>query len=195
MMKKSLMTLACVLVAGILGLAVAADKNAPAEKEKPRVFDTASVTMQGTVEKIDYKTRIITLKASDGTIAKMEVGPEAVRFKEIKKGDVIKVEYLESVAVVVQAKDKTIASTEGSGTVVVRNQGKKPSGMKVETEVVTATVEKIDAKKRIATLKGPEGNTITINISPDVKNLENVKKGDQVIIKYTRTIAIDVQKP
>ena len=84
---------------------------------------------------------------------------------------------------------------EGSNVAIVRNEGKKPSGVAVATDVVTATVVKVNAKKRTATLKGPDGMTYDINVAPDVKNLEAVKKGDKVMVKLTRTIAIDVRKP
>jgi hypothetical protein len=78
---------------------------------------------------------------------------------------------------------------------IVRNEGKKPSGVAVATEVVTATVVKINAKKRQVTLQGPSGESFTIDVAPDVENLNNVKKGDKVLVKYTRTLAIDVRKP
>src|SRR5512135_1538941 len=49
-----------------------------------------------------------------------------------------------------------------------------------ETASVTATVEAIDQKTREVTLKGPKGNTITFTAGPEVKNLAQVQKGDQV---------------
>ncbi len=174
-------------------IASAADQ--PKDVSKPAVVEAEVVHYTGTVESIDYTTRMMTLKGTDGQTVSMEVGPEAVRFNDVKKGDQVKIDYLESVAVMVQSPSDTISSAESSGSVIIRNKGQKPSGTKVETEIVTATVEKINAKKRTAVLKGPDGKTFPIDIAPDVKNLENVKKGDQLVIKRTRTVAIDVSKP
>ena len=150
--------------------------------------------MTGTVENIDYKTRMVTLSIPDGQAVTMEVGPEAVRFNEVKKGDKVKIDYLVSVAIMVHSPHETIDTAQASGTVIIRNKTKKPSGMAVQTQVVTATVEKINAKKRTAVLKGPDGNTFPINIAPDVTHLENVKKGDQVVVKYTTSVGITVSK-
>ncbi len=165
------------------------------EGAKPAVLEAEAKTAIATVESIDYKTRTVTLKSKEGKLSTMQVGPEATRFNEVKKGDEVQIDYLESVAVIVTSPDKTVASAQGSNTAVIRNAGKKPSGMVVETDVITATVEKINAKKRTATLKGPQGNTIDINVAPDVEGLENVKVGDQLLVKVTRTVAIDVRKP
>lgn len=194
MNKRTWAGLAVAMWMGTLG-AGAAEMAADMSMEKPAAVEAAVVSLTATVKDIDYKTRVVTLQKKDGTAVSMEVGPEAVRFNEVKKGDVVQVDYMESVAVVVQSPDAKIATVEGSNMAVVRNQGKKPSGVAVATDVVTATVVKINAKTRKATLKGPQGNMIEVDVAPDVKNLENVKKGDQVLVKYTRTLAIDVRKP
>ena len=44
-----------------------------------------------------------------------------------------------------------------------------------------------------ATLKGPDGKTVTIK-AQDPKNLEAVKVGDEVVITYTEALAISVEK-
>lgn len=194
MNKKAWAGMAAVLLLGTLGVG-AAEMAADMSINKPAAVEAAVVSLTATVKDIDYKTRNVTLQKKDGSTVSMEVGPEAIRFNEIKKGDVVKVDYMESVAVVVQSPDAEIATAEGSNVAVVRNQGKKPSGVAVATDVVTATVVKINAKTRKATLKGPQGNLIDLDVSPDVQNLENVKKGDQVLVKYTRTLAINVEKP
>jgi len=189
------------LLALIIGTAMttgsmAADEiKAPIEKAKPGVLEAAAGSTTATVVDINYKTRSLSLKREDGNVVTMHVPVEVTRFDQIKKGDIVEVSYLASVAIMVQSPDKQIASTEGSQSVVIRNQGKKPSGMQVDTDIVTATVEKIDAKNRKATLKGPQGNTFDVDIAPDVEHLENVKKGDQVLVKVTRTVAIDVSSP
>ena len=48
--------------------------------------------------------------------------------------------------------------------------------------------------KRTATLKDHEGKVSTIDVDPTVKNLENVKVGDQVVYQFTKAIAFDISK-
>jgi Cu/Ag efflux protein CusF len=193
MNKRAWAGMAVGLMMGTLG-AVAAEMASDMAKEKPAMVDAAVVSITATVKAIDYKTRMVTLEKSDGTTVDMQVGEEAVRFNEVKKGDIVDIDFMVSVAMVVESGEAGIASVEGSNVAVVRNEGKKPSGVAVATDVVSATVVKVNAKKRTATLKASDGKTYDIDVAPDVPNLQNVKKGDKVMVKLTRTLAIDVRK-
>jgi hypothetical protein len=67
------------------------------------------------------------------------------------------------------------------------------------TEVVanevklTATVQDLDQNKREFKLKGPDGNTLTLRVSPEVKGFEKVKIGDRVQVSYLQSVAISLQ--
>ena len=41
-------------------------------------------------------------------------------------------------------------------------------------------------------VKGPEGKIRVLKVGSDVKNLAAVKKGDQVVVRHTEEVAIDV---
>src|SRR3990172_5146847 len=60
---------------------------------------------------------------------------------------------------------------------------------------VTATVVAINLKKREVTLRGPDGTTDTIHVDDRVKNLPQVRKGDQVVATYYESVAVQVKKP
>ena len=60
---------------------------------------------------------------------------------------------------------------------------------------VTATVEAVDLEKRIVTLKDENGVVRDLKVGEDVKNLAQVKKGDQVVATYHEAIAYEVFKP
>jgi hypothetical protein len=60
---------------------------------------------------------------------------------------------------------------------------------------VTAVVEKIDLAKRLVTLRGPDGKSTTIQVDEAVKNLPQVRKGDEVNVAYYESIAFQVRKP
>ena len=74
-------------------------------------------------------------------------------------------------------------------------QAKKPAFEKSELRTVTATVEAVDQTTRMVTLKGPKGNTITFKAGEEVRNLPQVKVGDQVEAKYYESLVVDVKKP
>ena len=54
----------------------------------------------------------------------------------------------------------------------------------------TATVTAIDQATRMVTLKTADGKELTTKVSPDVKNLKQVKVGDVVNITYTVALAV-----
>jgi Cu/Ag efflux protein CusF len=65
-----------------------------------------------------------------------------------------------------------------------------PAAGAASTVSVTATVEKVDMNSREVTLKGPEGDIVTIAVGPEVRDLEQVKVGDKVTIDYTQAVAL-----
>ncbi len=163
--------------------------------EKPGVVEAVTGSFTAIVDKIDYETRELTLKGSEGEEKTITAGPDVVRFNEIKKGDTVTVDFAESVVILVQSPDAKVASAEGSNALTIRNKGKKPSGTMIKSEIVTATVVSIDAKNRSAVLTDPKGKDFKVKIAPDVENLENIKKGDLVQVKHTKIVAIAVNKP
>lgn len=60
---------------------------------------------------------------------------------------------------------------------------------------MSAIVEKVDVAKRLVTLRTADGEETTIRVSDAVKNLPQVKKGDQVSVGYLESVAIQVKKP
>ena len=71
------------------------------------------------------------------------------------------------------------------------------TGVYEENQVTrTATVQKIDIAKRLVTLKGDQsGDTVVVKASEAVKNLPQLKVGDQVSATYYQSIAYEVHKP
>ncbi|WP_027358732.1 DUF1344 domain-containing protein [Desulforegula conservatrix] len=63
-----------------------------------------------------------------------------------------------------------------------------------EVRTLTATVSAIDMKKRLVTLKKPGGEEFSIIADAKVKNLPQVKVGDEVTTKYYESISIRVLK-
>jgi hypothetical protein len=58
---------------------------------------------------------------------------------------------------------------------------------------VTARVDAIDVRERLVSLSGP-GGTATISVAPEVRNLEQVQVGDEVVVSYYQGIAAQMRK-
>jgi hypothetical protein len=61
--------------------------------------------------------------------------------------------------------------------------------------IVTAEVTAIDPAKREITLKGPEGNEVTLVVSKAVKRLDEVQVGDSVQADYLVSVVAELRKP
>ena len=58
-----------------------------------------------------------------------------------------------------------------------------------ETVSVRATVKAVDMKTRTVTLVGPQGETKTLKVGDQVKNLAQVKPGDTVVARFYDSVA------
>jgi Cu/Ag efflux protein CusF len=77
------------------------------------------------------------------------------------------------------------------GTVMETSPGK---GTVASVAKITASVEAIDAAKRTITLKGPEGNVVTITAGPEVKNFDQIKVGDFLVVRYVEALTLELKK-
>ena len=171
----------------------------PAAPDKPSagapgVVMADVVVINATVEAVDKDKRTVTLKGSGGRSVTLKVGPNAKNFDQIKVGDKVKGKFLDAVALFVR-KSGTPPDAAEMQAVSVAPRGKKPMAMAVDTVEISAKVEKIDYKKRLITLKGPEGNTRTIKVDPRVKRLSEIKVGDDIVLRHTEAMAIEVVAP
>ena len=73
--------------------------------------------------------------------------------------------------------------------------GKAPGMAGVaQTVNVQAKITKIDAKTREVTLKGPQGNELTVEAGPEVKNFSKLKVGDSVDVQYVESLVLELKK-
>lgn len=197
-MKRTLaigVMLAAILAVATLGFAQTNGAAQPGDADKPALINVNIVKVTAVVVDIDKDNRIITLQGPKGNVLITKAGDEVRNFDQIDKGDEVNVSYYEAVAILV-SKGKGEVPQEGSLDVVeVAPKGAKPAGTMVSVQELSASVQKIDYKKRTITLKGPEGNVATFNVDPSVKDFKKVKKGDKITIRHTEALAISVDKP
>jgi hypothetical protein len=199
-MKRSGLVL---VVAGLSGVAVAGCAKHESATTAPATAVSQSagpgsaaamVTTTATVEDIDQKTRVVSLRTAEGEEIRFRAGDEIRNLPQVRKGDLVKATYSESILL-------QLREAEGEKpSVVVREQteraplGAKPAASVVRETVLTAKVTAVDRKKQTVTLEGPEGRSVTLKVQ-DPKNLERAKVGHLVEATYREAVAISVQKP
>jgi len=59
---------------------------------------------------------------------------------------------------------------------------------------VSAAVVAIDKIGRTVDLKGPKGRVVTLAVSNEVRNFDQVQVGDQVVVRYVRALSLELKK-
>jgi hypothetical protein len=191
------------LLAGTLLFGCASKKPAPApvaaapvEETRPSMTATESETVTATVQALNRKKRTVTLKFPDGKTTKVTAGPEIRNFDQIQIGDNVTALFKETVEIAVVRGRKGEVPDAGAVTAVERAPlGARPAGAMVRTAEISAIVDSIDYDTRQVVLRGPEGKTTTVTVSPKVKRLKEVKPGDMVVARFTEALALEVTAP
>jgi hypothetical protein len=154
------------------------------------VQETSVLT--ATVKAIDYSDRTVTLVDQYGNQKTLEVGPEAVNFDQVEKGDLVTVEMVEQLAIYME-EDGDIDTDGDAGFAVLADKGQKPAGIMGETITTRAQVLAIDTTARTVTLGFEDGSKDTVAVRPDIE-LDQSQLGQIVVIRLTTAMALSVEK-
>ena len=77
-------------------------QTAPLPGEKPSGIRTIEGTLRTKIESIDYEKRTITFKGRSADMKTYQIGPDAKRFNEIRRGDMLWVEYSQTIKLTVK---------------------------------------------------------------------------------------------
>jgi hypothetical protein len=179
-----------------LGLAVSASVFAqlPA-KMMPLAADVVILT--ATVDSVDLKNRIVTLKDANGNLAQMNVAKSVNDLDKVKKGDIFMVEHAQAIAVGLTAAGQgQKPGASGVHSVVVSGKGSaKPFEETQDTVYATVKISAIDYNNRVVTFTLPSGEKQKVKVAPSVLGLEKFKAGDDVIVEFVDDTAIGFVKP
>jgi Cu/Ag efflux protein CusF len=175
---------------GALTVGCAAGK---ADKPLPTYSETRTEKATATVVAVDQATRKVTLKPEQGEAFDFVAGPQVKNLAQVQAGDIVTVEYVESIALEVRRADGTqpdaaVAVAGGSAKL-----GEMPAGVIGDSITVSAVIVAIDTATLRVTVKGPQGNLRVLQ-AKDPKKVAAVKVGDMVYVTYTEALGISVDK-
>jgi len=166
------------------------DQTAETQGAKPTVERSSEVTLSALVEAVDYDARTFSLTDELGNTQSFEVRNPDVPLEDLKEGDNVTMTiYEEELAFVTEPGTelpsdeelRAVGTTEGNITVINVKQ-------------MTSTVRAIDVENRMATLESEGIPEFTVPIQDDVKNLENVRVGDQVVTFITQVVSVTINE-
>jgi hypothetical protein len=185
--------LAVMVLTGLTSAAVAQQKDSAAKGGKPGAVIVDVVKLTGTVKAVDLEKKTVSVEGSGGRTVLVNA-KNARNLDQVKVGDKVNLEFIEELALFVRKSDAPPSAAQAQ-VVELAPKGQKPSGLMAETIELTGNVESIDSKKRTIAVKGPAGNVRTFKVDKAVKNFGQIKKGDQVVLRFTEAVALSVVKP
>ena len=182
------------LLALTLAVGAGAASASPPDPERSETAAVA-VTVEGKVTNIDTPSRLITVQGPDGNEVEVHADETVRNFDQIRKGDVVSLDYLRAVTVDIQPAGSAepgayIKQKEGVGKL-----GEKPKVGAAEVVTVLAPIRAIDTKNNTITVEGPRGNVVTLDVrKPEYQaRLPNLKVGDMLRVAFTEAAALQVR--
>lgn len=190
--KHSLVALSAVMA---LGAAALQPAHAQDGAKPIQVADAEGggivVSVVGEITAVDAANRIVSIKGPKGNISDMLVDERVRNLDKVKVGDRVRLTYRVGVALALLKGGDGIREKVESESAARAADGAKPGGVLVKTTTVVANVEAVNQKKKIVTLKGPEGKVVDVQVK-DPQVLKDVKVGDQVGARITESVAVRV---
>lgn len=153
------------------------------------------VTMQGTVTSIEKETRKITLMGSKGNLVTIEADEAAKRFDEIAVDDVISIDYW----TYMKAEFRNPTEEELANPIVVvveagiASEDLDPGAVVGAIVKAVVTIEVLNRPFMLATIKGPRGNYMTIQMQ-DEELIQQLHIGEVLIFTYAEAVAVTLNK-
>jgi len=183
-------------VAGIL-LAAAAPVYAQQPKgEKQQVMikgigAVEAVRVTASVEAVDLKNRIVTLKGPRGNVFAVAVSEQARNLPQVKVGDIVEMDYFESIAIAVKKTEGMPSRTE-TELLDRAEPGQRPGGIALRKVTTVANVLGINTENNTFLVRGPLGHLVEVK-ARDPKLLKGLTGGAQVEVTYVEGVAVSVR--
>lgn len=185
------MTRVLALVFGLAFVACATSNEPVVSREETEV-----ASFRARVEAIDQQTRVVTLVDAAGNKATFRADEAVQNLPQVKVGDEVVGELMESLAVEVRHATAEEKATPASiAEVAARAEpGEKPAGLFVRQAKALYTIGSIDKAAGGGTLVDPEGESHFVKVR-DPSVLDRVKVGDTVVVTLTEALRIEVLAP
>ena len=184
---------AIILLAVLLFASPSWAGDTAATADKPSLYTSQSVVLTATVEAINHETREVTLRGPEGGIVDIVASEEARNLDQVSVGDILAIEYEQSMSIEVFAADNAEAGAGALEVTARSEEGEMPGLVAIDAVVVTAVVEEINLEANTFKLRGPNGEVKEYE-ARDPENLRKAAVGDLVVITFTEAVAATVMK-
>jgi hypothetical protein len=189
-MKKLSYLAACMLAATLAAPALAQQSGVVAGKAPGMAGIAHTANVQAKITRIDHKTREITLQGPQGREVTLEAGPEVKNFSQLKAGETVDVQYLESLVLELKKGGGMPVERTDEEAMTSAKPGETPHAAGGRRVTVVGDVVEVDSAANKVTVKGPK-RTVVLDVT-DPEQLRMIAKGDQVQATYTEAVAVSM---
>lgn len=209
-MKTRLAIVLAAVMVVVMASAFAADTKAPSSSAKapskaapaaPRAerpgieagrMAVAAKTETATISSIDPATRMVSLKMPDGQVKSFKVGEHVKNLDQFKVGDSVKATLIDAMGVSLRRAGEQPSAKE-TREITLAPEGAKQNAIVSKTQELTGKVQSVDPATGMVAIQGPGGQVHDIKAGPRM-NLSQVKPGDNITLRHTEAMALDLEK-
>ena len=145
-----------------------------------------------TIVGLDVPGRLVELERRNGERQAFRVGPDVTRLAEFRVGDVIRVEFQQTLELEYQAPGSRTVAPESGATVGRSGMNEAPGAVVSAGVQATVQVTAVDAKERLVSFQGPKGEIHQVRAGPGIQ-LDKLKAGDRLLATYVENVAIRLE--
>jgi Cu/Ag efflux protein CusF len=176
----------------VLAAAAYSQDKAAAKPPAPASAYAGAPRATATVQSVDQATRKVTLKDEQGRIVSFVASAGVRNLGEIGVGDVVTLENTERIAQRMGKSDAKVPSRTEAVSLQHAPAGQAPSGSITREITLVGSVEAVDLRKRMVTVRGAD-EAVMVKVA-DPAMLKAVKVGDMVDTFYVEVVRMKVDK-
>lgn len=161
--------------------------------QEPISFSIAeNSSVEAEITDVNLDERTFTVKDEAGNTRTFKAEDTIRNLNQLYKGDKITVELSQSADVTVE-KGPGEPMNIGSETQTGSRVGEKPGGLRISEGKIRTRIEAIDYDAKTVTFKNRHSKMTTYKLGKDAKRLNEVRRGDMLVIDYKQVVKISVK--
>lgn len=175
-----------------LVLSIAACSTAPAP---PQSAERESlITSRAVVESVNTQSRQVLLRGEEGRMLSIVAGPEVRNLEQLAVGDVVRIDYYESVSVSM-ADPSDNSPPEGAVVSTRAPEGATPGAASAASVRMIVEFISYNPQTAVATFRGPDGSVRTAQVNPALQDFAaGLQPGDRVDLTMTEAVAVSIEE-
>lgn len=176
----------------LLTLSIAACSSEPAPPESAE--RETLITSRATVESVNTQSRQVLLRGEDGRMLSIVAGPEVRNLEQLDVGDVVRLDYYESVSVSMADPSDT-SPPEGAVVAGRAPEGARPGAAAGASVRMIVELISYNPQTAIATFRTPDGSVTTAQVNPALRDFAaGLQSGDRVDLTMTQAVAVSIEE-